>query len=420
MRISIRFILTVIILVTAFAAAQEQPIILKTSALLDGQGRVLRDATIVIEGGKITSVGTVDAPGRVYDLRGLTVLPGWIDTHVHITYHFGPNGRAYDKSETKEQAALAAAGNAWATLQAGFTTVQSVGSPDDKDLRNMIASGAVPGPRILTAMEPLVGKGDGSQTPKEIRGFVRTQAAAGADVIKVFASKSIREGGTQTLSQEQLAAACGEASAHGLRALIHAYGPAIRAAALAGCTQIEHGTFATNEDLRLLAARGTYFDPHAGLVIRNYLDNKAHYLGIGNYNETGFAAMEKAMPLNFDLFRRAVVTPNLKIVFGTDAVAGAHGRNAEEFLFRVQQGGQDPMAAMVSANSLAAEALGLKDSLGSIAPGLQADIIALDGNPLEDITAVRRVVFVMKGGKIYKNIAAAHAVAPQDMTRAHD
>ncbi len=412
MKVSIRLIFTAIIFVAAVAAAHEQPIILKTSVLLNGNGRVLRDATIVIEGDKITSVGNSGAQGRVYDLRGLTVLPGWIDTHVHITYHFGPNGRAYDGNETKEQAALAAAGNAWATLQAGFTTVQSVGSPDDKDLRDMIASGAVPGPRILTAMEPLVGKEDGSQTPEEIRAFVRGQAVAGADEIKVFASKSIREGGTQTLSREQLEAACGEAKAHGLRTLVHAYGPAIRAAALAGCTQVEHGTFATNEDLRLLAERGTYIDPHAGLVIRNYLDNKAHYLGIGNYNEAGFAAMEKAMPLNFDLFRRAVATPNLEIVFGTDAVAGAHGRNAEEFLFRVQQGRQDPMAAMVSANSLAAEALGLKDSIGSIAPGLQADIIALDGNPLEDITAVRRVVFVMKGGNIYKNIAAAHTAAP--------
>jgi imidazolonepropionase-like amidohydrolase len=412
MKGSIHFLLAAIILLGAAAVAQEQLIVLKTSVLLDGQGHLLRDATIVIKGNKITRVGNSDAQGRAYDLRGLTVLPGWIDSHVHITYHFGPNGRAYDKSETKEQAALAAAANAWATLQAGFTTVQSVGSPDDKDLRDMIASGALPGPRILTSLEPLVGKGDGSQSAEEIREFVRKQAETGADVIKVFASKSIREGGTETLSWEQLEAACGEAKVHGLRTLVHAYGPAIRAAALAGCTQIEHGTFATNEDLRLLAKRGTYFDPQAGLVIQNYLDNKARYLGTGNYNEAGFAAMEKAMPLNFDLFRRAVATPKLKIVFGTDAVAGAHGRNAEEFLFRVQQGGQDPMAAMVSANSLAAEALGMKNSIGSIAPGLQADIIALDGNPLEDITAVRRVVFVMKGGKIYKNLVAAHAAAP--------
>src|SRR5207248_5487610 len=137
----------------------------------------------------------------------------------------------------------------------------------------------------------------------------------------------------------------------------------------------------------------------------NYLDNKQRYLGIGNYTEEGFKAMEQALPLNFDLFRRAVAIKGLKIVFGTDAVAGAHGRNAEEFIYRVRDGHQDAMAAMVSANSLAAESLNLADQIGSIAPGMQADIIALDGDPLRDITAVRRVVFIMKGGVVYRSEA---------------
>jgi imidazolonepropionase-like amidohydrolase len=114
--------------------------------------------------------------------------------------------------------------------------------------------------------------------------------------------------------------------------------------------------------------------------------------------------MEKVLSLNHDLVQRAVKTPGLKIVFGTDALAGSHGRNAEEFIDRVRDGGQDPMAAMMSANSIGAEAMGLANQIGSIAPGLQADIIALDGDPLKDITAVRRVVFVMKGGVVYKNL----------------
>ena len=206
-----------------------------------------------------------------------------------------------------------------------------------------------------------------------------------------------------TLSPDQLNAACDEARKQGLRAVVHAYKDAVRVATLAGCTQIEHGTMATDEALQLMAQKGTYLDPQAGLVIENYLLNKQKYLGTPGYTEEGFAAMEKILPLNHQLVQRAIKTPGLKVVFGTDAVAGSHGRNAEEFIDRVRDGGVDPMAAMISANSLGAEALGMSDQIGSIAAGLQADIIALDGDPLKDITAVRRVVFVMKGGVVYKN-----------------
>ncbi len=248
-----------------------------------------------------------------------------------------------------------------------------------------------------------MGKGDATGTPDETRAIVQQRAKDGADVIKIFASKSIREGAGQTLSQEQLNAACDEARKLGLRTLVHAYGASVRAAALAGCTQIEHGTYATDEDMKLMAEKGTFFDPQAGLVIQNYLDNKPHYLGIGNYTEEGFAIMQKILPEDFALFRRAIATPGLKVVFGTDATAGAHGRNAEEFLFRVRECGQDPMQAMVSANSLSAASLGMQDKIGAIAPGMEADIIALEGDPLKDIAAVRRVAFVMKGGIVYKN-----------------
>src|SRR5439155_1596397 len=221
----------------------------------------------------------------------------------------------------------------------------------------------------------------------------------------IFASQSIRQGGGMTLAQEQLNAACDEAKKLGLRSLVHAYKDAVRAATLAGCTQIEHGTMATDDDLKLMAAKGTFLDPQAGLVIENYLLNKERYLGTPGYTEEGFAAMQKILPLNHDLVRRASKIPGLKIVFGTDAVAGAHGRNAEEFIDRVRDGGIDPMTAMVSANSLGAQAMGLGDEIGSLTVGLQADIVALDGDPLKDITAVRRVVFVMKGGVVYKNVA---------------
>jgi imidazolonepropionase-like amidohydrolase len=174
-----------------------------------------------------------------------------------------------------------------------------------------------------------------------------------------------------------------------------------RAAVLAGCTAIEHGTFLDDATLRLMAERGVYFDPNF-LVLHNYLDNKAKFLGIGNYNEEGFAAMEKGLPLVADVYRRARKL-HLKIVLGTDAVAGAHGRNAEEFIYRVKDGGDTPMDALMSGTSVAAESLGMADKIGVVAPGMEADLVAVEGNPLDDITAVRRVVFVMKHGRIYKN-----------------
>jgi imidazolonepropionase-like amidohydrolase len=288
---------------------------------------------------------------------------------------------------------------------AGFTTIQSPGSPNDIPLRDAIAKGILPGPRILTAAEPLIGQGEKSGTPDEIRAYVRKQKNAGADLIKLFASQSIRQGGGMTLSQEQLNAACDEAKKQSLRVIVHAYKEAVRAATLAGCTEIEHGTLATDDDLKLMAEKGTYLDPQCGLIIENYMQNRDRYIGTPGYTAEGFAAMDKILPMNHELVQHAMKTPGLKVVFGTDAVAGAHGRNAEEFIDRVHDCGVDPMAAMVSANSLGAEALGLADQIGSIALNLQADIIALDGDPLKDITAVRRVVFVMKSGVVYKNVA---------------
>ena len=348
-----------------------------------------------------------ESTSPVYDLTGLTVLPGLIDSHAHIVWHFNTAGKLHTESdgETPAESALAAAGNAWATLQAGFTTVVSPGSAEDKPLRDQIASGSLPGPRILTSLEPLT---DQDGDAERLRELVRERARQGADLIKLFASKSIREGGAQTMSAAQLAGACGQARALGLRTLVHAHSPeSMRAASEAGCSQIEHGIFATPEVLALLAARGTVFDPQCGLVFHNYLDNKSKFMGIGNYNAEGFAAMERALPLAVETFRRALATPNLKVVFGTDAVAGAHGENARELVCRVREAGQNPRDALISATSLAADALGLSGTIGGISSGLEADVIAVEGDPEKDITALSRVVFVMKGGVVYKNRARA-------------
>jgi imidazolonepropionase-like amidohydrolase len=258
------------------------------------------------------------------------------------------------------------------------------------------------GADLVGKVEQGIPEDDRTGTPDQLRDYVRKQKQAGADFIKIFASRSIRDGGAQTMTDAQLEAACGEARALGLRSMVHAHAPeAIIAAARAGCTQVEHGAYANEEALRAMAERGVYFDPNIGLVLQNYIENKQRFLGIGNYNEEGFAFMEKALPMNYAMFKQALAA-KVKMPMGTDAVSGAHGQNAREIITRVREGGQDAMAAIVSATSLAAESMGLAKEIGALAPGLQADLMAVDGNPLQDITALRRVSFVMKGGKVYR------------------
>jgi len=295
---------------------------------------------------------------------------------------------------------LYAVENAYLTLMAGVTTVQSLGASLDRDLRDAIARGTIPGPRVLSSLGALFGE---SGSPTALRDSVRRLAADGADVIKIFASASIRDGGGPTMTQEQLDAACGEARAVGLRSAVHAHGPeSARRAVNAGCTVIEHGALLDAATFALMAKRGTFYDPQVGLVFDNYFQNKARFLGVGNYTEEGFTQMARAVPLALDAFRLALARSDLRIVFGTDAVAGAHGRNFEELIARVQRGGQDPMSAIVSATSLAAESLGMSAEIGTITPGARADLIGLEADPIQDITALRRVAFVMKDGRIFK------------------
>lgn len=385
------------------AAAVAQPVIIKTGTLIDGKGRVLRNQEITVENGRITHVGAATHKPTI-DLSNLTVTPGWIDTHVHLGWYFNKEARLEQGpgragKTTPQQAALFTAANARATLMGGFTTVQCLGMAIEGDIRYMTETGALDGPRVLTSLRTI---SENTGTPDQIREFIRKAKADGADVVKLFATASIRDGGKMTMSVDQINAACGEAKAVGLRAAVHAHASDGATAAInAGCTSIEHGTFLDNATLDLMAQKGVYFDPNF-LVLHNYLENKPHFLGIGNYTEEGFASMEKGLPLVADVIRRARAH-HVKIVLGTDAVAGSHGRNAEEFIYRVKDGGEKPMDALISGTSLAAESLGMADKIGSIAEGMQADLVGVEGNPLDDITAVRKVVFVMKGGTVYKN-----------------
>jgi imidazolonepropionase-like amidohydrolase len=395
-------ILILVSLCTFLFAREDSPIILHAEKMLDGKGGIVSNVFIYIEGSRIAKVEHKSDQPAV-DLSGLTLLPGAIDTHVHISWYFDANGKSHDPEapEADRHSLPYSLENGYKTLQSGITTVQSVGSPADLNLRDWLKRGVIPGPTVLTAIEPIA---DEKKSPQEIRVKVRELAAGGADVIKIFASKSIRDGGGPTLSQDQLDAACGEARTAGLRAVVHAHGPeSARRSVIAGCTSIEHGVLLDRETLQFIADHGTYFDPNISLIFQNYFENKQHFLGIGNYTEEGFKKMEEAVPTALRMFQEALQIKNLKIVFGTDALAGAHGRNFEELIYRVQKGGQTPMAAIISATSLAAESLKMQNKIGVIAPGMEADLIAVDGDPLEDITALRRVVFVMKSGRICKN-----------------
>ncbi len=385
--------------IAAMLCGAQNRIVIQTSTILDGKGGVLRNQQIVIEGSTIRTV----APGTLkpdYDLRGLTVMPGWIDTHVHLNWHLDANNKSISNGGKPEDMALTTAGDAWGTLNGGFTTVQSVGALIDGPVRDMVNRGLIPGPRIFTSLRQIQGAGQDKVKfdPQALRELVRKTKQEGADVIKLFATTGLGAGGDQSMTDEQIQAVCGEAKAQGLRSVVHAIGDAgARAAVLAGCTAIEHGTFVKDETLDMMARRGTFFDPNL-LVLHNYLDNRASY----TFSQASLDTIEKGIAPTEDVLRRARAH-HVKIVFGTDAVAGSHGRNAEEFVYRVRDANDKPMDALVSATSVSAESLGMGNEIGIVAAGFQADLVATAGNPLDDITAVRRVVFVMKGGKVFRD-----------------
>lgn len=404
-----RFVVLAALTVPAAYAAEVQPVpapplpvgpvVILTAHALDGHGGTLEDARIGVADGRITSLAA-PVEGTVIDLRGYTVLPGWIDTHVHLSSHFDRTGRIATETEPPMEAAMGIAQAAWDTLMGGFTTVQTVGDPDEAALRDAIRDHGFPGPRVLTSLAWVAGTFD--STPDELRAMVRERKAQGADLIKIFASASQRVGATPTITEAQIKILCDEARAVGLRSMVHAYRSQVAAAGRAGCQQIEHATYATREELQTAVDAGAFISPQVGLVVQNYLENKERYLGVGNYTEEGMQIMKRDMYLDFEVCSLATQIPNAKLVFSTDATAGAHGHNADEFIGRVAHCGQTPMMALLSASQVAAEALDMADQLGRLAPGYQADIIALDGDPLQDISAVRKVVFVMRGGVVYK------------------
>jgi imidazolonepropionase-like amidohydrolase len=410
-----RLLLALTLLATTAASAQDR-VTLRASTLIDGRGNVLHDQQVVIAGGKIVSISAASGTAQPadYDLTGLTLMPGWIDTHVHLQWHMDAQHKAIAGGADAQEMALYDAADAWLELQDGFTTVQSVGSPYDKAARDRIAEGVLPGPHVLTSLiqiqgtSPAPGPNGGppahAYTTDELRALVRQTKARGADVIKLFATSGLGAGGGQTMTAEQIQAVCSEAKAVGLRSVVHAIGDSgARDAVLAGCTAIEHGTFVQDATLDLMVQRGTFFDPNL-LVLHNYIENKASY----TFTDAQLKTIADGIAPTIDVLKRARAK-GVKIAFGTDAVAGAHGRNAEEMVYRVQEGGEKPMDAVLSATSVSAADLGMADKIGTLAPGYNADLVAVEGDPLQDITAVRHVVFVMKDGQVMKNVVRGSA-----------
>src|SRR5215831_4743478 len=320
--------------------ARSKRIVIAASALLDGKGHVSRNTRIVIDGAKIVAIDPKAGPVD-YDLRGLTVMPGWIDMHTHLTSSFGKDGKVGSEM-TAEESAYRTASNAWVTLLGGFTTLQTMSQA--VAFRDAIAKGLLPGPRILTIVESLAGRGEQSGTPDELRAYVRKQKEAGADIIKIYASGGLSRG-AKTLSQEQLNAVCDEAKKQGLRTHVHAFRDAVPAATLAGCTQIEHGVGATDDDLKLMVEKGTYIDPQAGTLFENYILNKARYAGTPYFAKTEEGVVEDYKPaiqMSKEFLRRAAKVNGLKIVFGSDALAGLwNGPNGGASFRQFTGGGSD-------------------------------------------------------------------------------
>ena len=404
-----------LIVSTAFA----QSVVLKADRMLDVEtGRIIRPAVIVIEGELITAVNPAELPddAEILDFGDMTLLPGLMDMHTHLCYDLEGDWVNRAVREGAADAALRGSRNAMITLQAGFTTVRDVGAGGFADISLMraIDNGIVVGPRMFPAGHSLgitgghcdaTGYAPGilEQGPEqgiadgvaEVLLATRYQIKHGAKVIKICATAGVLsfEGsvGAQQYSEEEMRVIVEEAARHGLKVAAHAHGTeGIIAAIRAGVASIEHGSMLDGEAISLMKARGTYLVPTSYLVDAINLDNLPPPIR---------AKAEYILPLARKSLSRAIQS-GVKIAFGTDAAVYPHGDNAREFAVYVKQG-MSPIEAIRSATIHAADLLGVDDR-GVIAAGKLADIIGVAGNPLEDVTVLENVRFVMKGGKVYK------------------
>lgn len=391
------------------AEQRETPprLVLRAARMLDvGTGRLVTEAVVVVEGERIVAVGSglpVPTAARVLDLGDATLLPGLIDAHTHITYHFDETGHFGLRGDANASVTLKyAAENARRTIEAGVTTIRNLGAGGQVDLRlrDAINRGELPGPRIIASGEPLTSddlRGVEGQAARlaQIRAFVRARVAEGANVLKIF--EGVDADGRPLFSREEIRAAVEEAKRGGLRVAVHAHeAAAIKAAVEGGCTSVEHGTFLDEEAARLLARHHTALVPTLYLPT-HYLEHKSQF-AFGDY---AWEFFERLRTQNLDNLRRAR-RAGVWIVAGSDAVAGLHGQNMRELVWFVRAG-LSPAEAIRAATLDAARLLGLEDQLGEIKEGKLADIVAVAGDASRDIKTVKRVAFVMKGGRVLKD-----------------
>ncbi len=406
------------LLLTGSLAAQ-QPIVVRAARMVDvTRGQLVAPAVVVISGDKIRSVGAADVPAgaRTIDLGDLTLLPGLIDAHTHLTADISGDWVTRSVRELPADAALRGARNARVTLLAGFTTVRDVGAGGfaDISLMNAINDGMVIGPRMIPAAHAIgitgghcdetgwapgvnelswkEGVADGVD---EVVKAARYQIKHGAKVIKVCATAGVLSFdatlGAQQLSDEELRAIVQEANRHGLKVAAHAHGTeGIKAAVRAGVASIEHGSMLDDEAIGLMKRNGTYLVPTAYLLSTFHFDSMPPAIA---------AKARQVIPLAQESHRRAI-RAGVKIALGTDAAVYPHGDNARELATYVDYG-MRPADALRAATVNAADLLGVTDR-AVIAAGKLADLIAVRGNPLEDVKTVQQVLWVMKGGVVVK------------------
>ena len=401
---------------------------LKAARLFDGKSDALRpDGVVLVQGTKIVAAGTdvsIPAGAEVIDLGDATLSPGFIDAHTHLTGESTDDWKQGFVNRFRREAAeraIESTVHARKVLEAGFTTVRDVGSEGllDVGLRNAIARGLVPGPRMLVAVHTLgargghsdetgirhdllkeLGPADGiAHGPAGFREAVRFQVKYGADVIKFCASGGVLsladEVDTPQLTPEEMDALVDEAHRLRKRVAAHCHGDrAAREAILAGVDSIEHGSFLGEETLALMKARGTYLVPT--LLAADWIGGK-----LEKFPPEIAAKARAALAARSSMFR-AAVRLRVRIGFGTDSAVSPHGINAREFALMTGLG-MSPLDALKSATSVNAELLGITAKAGTLEPGKVADVIAMPGDPAADITATERVFFVMKEGKTIKN-----------------
>jgi imidazolonepropionase-like amidohydrolase len=387
-------------------AAQPGLTVIRAARMLDvNSGRLVSDPVIIVSGDKIINAGTrldIPAGAKVIDLGEATLLPGLIDAHTHITYHFDENGLFGATGDASPEITLKyTEDNARRTVEAGFTTIRNLGAGQDVDirLRDEVRDGKVVGPRMLVSGQPftpdLLSGSSKADRLAIIRQFVAARIKEGVDVIKIF--EGVNQFGGALESPDEIRAAVELAHQAGLKVAVHAHeAAAVIAAVKGGCDSIEHGTFMNDEAIQLMVKN------HVPLVPTIYLPT--HYLNHRKqfvFDESTWSFFEKLKSVNQGNLRRAK-RAGVKIISGSDAVAGVHGQNAQEIIW-LTKAGLSPAEALSAATVDAAELLGLAGKIGDIKQGGFADIIAVPGDPLKDITALERVAFVMKSGTVIKS-----------------